>query len=231
MARLGEILIQAKVLSESALQTALREQQRWGGLIGEILVRMEAVPEDSVITALSRQLAIPRPDPKLWNQPHPAALAKVPIDVAKKLRVLPLALADQGKTLVVAMAEPQNLDQVDELDKVTGCRISTRIVGPFALGKAQYLHYGAEELAEGDIDTGSFKVIDSQGRTLNKSREQLEKEHAAPKAQPPRLDPAELLLQLEETQRREVAALRAMVELLIERGVFSRDEYLARVRR
>ena len=41
----------------------------------------------------------------------------------------------------------------------------------------------------------------------------------------------EVLRGVEETQRRSVAALKAMVELLIEKGVFSRDEYLSRVKR
>jgi hypothetical protein len=41
----------------------------------------------------------------------------------------------------------------------------------------------------------------------------------------------EVLRSIEDTQRRSVSALKAMVELLIEKGVFSRDEYLARVRR
>lgn len=55
--------------------------------------------------------------------------------------------------------------------------------------------------------------------------------------QPPPADGAaapsasEVLRGVEETQRRSVAALKAMVELLIEKGVFSRDEYLARVKR
>ncbi|NOK07131.1 general secretion pathway protein GspE, partial [Myxococcus xanthus] len=43
--------------------------------------------------------------------------------------------------------------------------------------------------------------------------------------------PAELLRNVEEVQRKEVAALKAMVELLIEKGVFSREEYLAKVKR
>src|SRR5256885_1217224 len=41
----------------------------------------------------------------------------------------------------------------------------------------------------------------------------------------------EVLRGVEETQRRSVAALKAMVELLIEKGVFSREEYLSRVKR
>ena len=41
----------------------------------------------------------------------------------------------------------------------------------------------------------------------------------------------EVLRGMEETQRRAVAALKAMVDLLIEKGVFSREEYLLRVKR
>jgi hypothetical protein len=235
MARLGEILIKARLLRESALQTALREQQRWGGLLGEVLARMDLVPEEAVVAALSQQLEIPRADPKSWNHPHPAAIAKVPHEIAKKLRALPLALSDQGKTLIVAMAEPQNLLQVDELDKISGCRIAPVIAGPNAITKAQYLHYGAAELGEGDTDTSPFRVTDSQGRALNKDKDQGQvtgpRDAAPPPAPRHENETVEQLLHLEETQRREVAALRAMVELLIDRGVFTRDEYLARVRR
>jgi hypothetical protein len=235
MARLGEILIKAKLLHDSAVQTVLAEQQRWGGLFGEVLVRMDLVAEEAVVAALSQQLGIPRADPKTWARPHPAAIAKVPQEIAKKLRVLPLALRDQGKTLVVAMAEPQNISQVDELDKITGCRIATVIAGPNAILKAQHLHYGAADLGVGDGDASPFRVIDAQGRTLNKPQPPRDNVREPPPQPPPapRLEneTADQLTQLEETQRREVAALRAMVELLIERGVFSRDEYLARVRR
>ena len=47
----------------------------------------------------------------------------------------------------------------------------------------------------------------------------------------PRTAAVEVLRGVEETQRRSVAALKAMVELLIEKGVFSREEYLGRVKR
>ena len=41
----------------------------------------------------------------------------------------------------------------------------------------------------------------------------------------------EQLAAIEEAQRKEVTVLKGMVELLIEKGVFSRDEYLAKVRK
>ena len=52
-----------------------------------------------------------------------------------------------------------------------------------------------------------------------------------PEVEPSGPSASEILRGVEETQRRSVAALKAMVELLIDKGVFSRDEYLARVKR
>lgn len=36
---------------------------------------------------------------------------------------------------------------------------------------------------------------------------------------------------IEEAQRKQVAVLRAVVDLLIEKGVFTREEYLAKLRK
>jgi hypothetical protein len=47
----------------------------------------------------------------------------------------------------------------------------------------------------------------------------------------PPASPMELLQSVEDAQRQEVAALKAMIELLIEKGIFTREEYLAKVRR
>ena len=61
-----------------------------------------------------------------------------------------------------------------------------------------------------------------------------------PRARPPPQDapaaprpksPSETLRAIEEAQRKEVTALKGMVELMIEKGVFTREEYLAKVKR
>ncbi|MHB1846344.1 MAG: GspE/PulE/PilB domain-containing protein [Deltaproteobacteria bacterium] len=250
--RLGEMLVKAEAISEKQLQAGLAEQQRWGGLIGEILVRMEYVAEETLILALSRQLGIPKAEQPLLDAPDERAVRKLTHEVARNLRAVPLALQDGGKVLVVAMAEPQNLAQLDELRKVTGCKLAPRLIGSKALNRAQSRAFGGAESAVEDDGEG-FKMVDSQGRTLIKSIDQVRAEAAPPPVaeapRPPPLrpppparpapapvaaggdDPRALLQRLEEAQRKEVAALRAMVEILIERGVFTRDEYLARIRR
>jgi hypothetical protein len=248
--KLGELLIKANVLQESQLKAALAEQAKWGGKLGEILVRMNLVSEDILVRALSKQLAIPAVNLDAVKEIPKHVLNRIPVQTARDFSVLPLQLRDDGKTLVVAIADPLNVRQLDELRGVTKCRIVPNVAGRTAIARAMARFY--EETAElADADT-NFKVVDAQGRTVVKNMNEVAGAAAVASAPAPAFTPApvprgpvsretpsvqggnspvELLRSVEEVQRKEVAALKAMVELLIEKGVFTRDEYLAKVKR
>jgi hypothetical protein len=254
--KLGELLIKANVLQESQLKAALAEQAKWGGKLGEILVRMSMVSEDILVRALSKQLNIPAVNLDAVQVIPPHVRSKIPSQTARDFAVLPLQLRDDGKTLVVAVADPLNVRHLDELRAITKCRIVPNVAGRTSIARAYQRLY--EENAElGEADT-NFKVLDAQGRTVVKDMRpgapQQGQAAAAPPPPPPPAarpaaaparpsmsgvpsvgggggSPAELLKTVEEVQRKEVAALKAMVELLIEKGVFTREEYLAKVKR
>ncbi|KFE66426.1 general secretion pathway protein GspE [Hyalangium minutum] len=251
--KLGELLIKANVLQESQLKAALAEQAKWGGKLGEILVRMSMVSEDILVRALSKQLNIPAVNLDAVQVIPPHVRSKIPSQTARDFAVLPLQLRDDGKTLVVAVADPLNVRHLDELRAITKCRIVPNVAGRTSIARAYQRLY--EENAElGEADT-NFKVLDAQGRTVVKDMRNAPQPGAAPAAAPPPPpparpaaaparpstggmpsvggggSPAELLKTVEEVQRKEVAALKAMVELLIEKGVFTREEYLAKVKR
>jgi hypothetical protein len=250
---LGDLLIKANVINESQLRASLAEQQKWGGRLGEILVRMSLVTEDVLIKALSKQLAIQLANVETIQGIPPHVKAKVPANLARELSVVPLQLRDDGKTLVVAMSVPQNLTALDTLRVISKCKIVPHLAGASAIGKAIARFYeGESDLSDFE---GSFKVLDAQGRTVVKPAPDIAGAKAAPPPGPPRTpatpargapsmtlrevpvarastsDPAELLRSVEDVQRREVAVLKAMVELLIEKGVFTREEYVAKVKR
>lgn len=252
--KLGELLIKANVLQESQLKAALAEQAKWGGKLGEILVRMSMVSEDILVRALSKQLNIPAVNLDAVQVIPPHVRSKIPAQTARDFAVLPLQLRDDGKTLVVAVADPLNVRHLDELRAITKCRIVPNVAGRTSIARAYQRLY--EENAElGEADT-NFKVLDAQGRTVVKDmRPGAPQTGSAPAAPVPTPaarpmptparpstggmpavgsgggSPAELLKTVEEVQRKEVAALKAMVELLIEKGVFTREEYLAKVKR
>lgn len=249
--RLGDLLVKAKVVSESQLKAALSEQQKWGGKLGEILVRMDLVTEDMLVKALSKQLGVPAVNLEAVQGVPPHVRAKVPADTARDLVALPIQLRDEGKTLIVAMAEPQNLKHLDTLRSLSRCKIVPQIAGRQAIARA----FGRFYDGAGDLDDveGSFKLVDSQGHTIIKNTEEIAAKRKAtrdgmpaaappartaslqdvptPAAAPSTKSPAEQLKAIEDAQRKEVGALKAMVELLIEKGIFTRDEYLAKVKR
>jgi hypothetical protein len=208
-------------------------------------VRMNIVTEDMLVKALSKQLNLPTVNLDAITSVPPHVRAKLPIDMARDLQALPIQLRDDGKTLVVVMSEPQNLKHLDTLRAVSRCRIMPQLAGRQAIARAFSRVYDGESEAGADVES-SFKLVDSQGHTLIKSVEEVEKQRAAqapkkPAAPRPAVpaavpssssrSPAEQLRAIEDAQRKEVAALKAMVELMIEKGVFSREEYLSRVKR
>jgi hypothetical protein len=240
--KLGELLVNANVLQESQLRAALAEQQKWGGRLGDILVRMSLVTEDLLVRALSRQMGVPAINLETIPKISDYVKAKVSPEMARELELVPIQLKEDGKTLVVAMAEPQNVDVVDTIRARTGCRIVTHLAGRTAIARAISRFYvGQAELSA--EDGGAFRVVDSSGQPLVRNGHEpataaqtAARARVHPGGVPPSTavasqDPIELLRAIEHIQRREVAALRAMVELLIDKGVFSREEYLAKVNR
>ena len=236
--KIGDLLVKAGVITELQLKAALAEQQQWGGKLGDILVRMEFLTEEVLVRALSKQTGIARAD--LTGEGDKGALSVVPADTAEEFGLVPVGLKDQGRTLVVAMSDPLNISATDHLVSLTGGRkIETQLAGASAIRYAISRWYRGEELLAGDTEqSGRMRIINNAGNTVVgfETTRNLAKTAAAKAARQPAPSPArqsavEVLRGVEETQRRSVAALKAMVELLIEKGVFSRDEYLARVKR
>ncbi len=237
--KIGDLLVKAGVITELQLKAALAEQQQWGGKLGDILVRMDFLTEEVLVRALSKQTGIARAD--LTGEGDEAALAVVPADTAEEFGLVPVALKDQGRTLVVAMSDPLNISATDHLVSLTGGRkVETQLAGASAIRNAISRWYRGEELVGDTEQSGRMRIINNAGNTVNAGTGKVRAEAGnagkpaakrQPGHSPARQSAVEVLRGVEETQRRSVAALKAMVELLIEKGVFSRDEYLARVKR
>ncbi len=138
---LGQLLIADGGLTVEQLNAALQEQRRTRERLGEILVRAGIDPE-SVARALSRQLRLPYIAGPL--APERAALALVDRAVAVRLCVVPLLLRD--KALCVAMADPLDIQAIDDLQFRTGRRIEPLVATPQAVNQALQA-YDATEIS------------------------------------------------------------------------------------
>ena len=118
--KIGECLIQAGLITEDDLQTALAEHKRTGERVGVVLVRMNLATEKQIAKALAFQLGFPYIN-LAENPPDPTAVVLIPKEVSMK-RVC-VAVGLEKNLLTVAMSDPLLFSLVQDLEFQTGYRI------------------------------------------------------------------------------------------------------------
>ncbi len=117
---LGERLIQGKLLTAEELQTALKQQSTKNQRLGETLVELGFIKETELLPFLQRQLSVSAVQLR-DGLIDPAVLHLLPRTKAEAFdAILMFKVRDQ---LTVAMAEPQNLQQIDELERITKLKV------------------------------------------------------------------------------------------------------------
>jgi len=117
---LGENLVQAGLLTTGDLEAALTQHSSRQSQLGETLLEMGFVEEDTLLLFLGQQLAVPSVRLRS-GLVDPNIVRKIPRSKADAFSVLALFCV-RGR-LTVAMAEPNNLRQLDELERITGMPI------------------------------------------------------------------------------------------------------------
>ena len=144
--KLGQILIDRGVISKKQLDEALTEQGNSGRFIGEVLVSRGASSEEQIAQSLSEQLGLAFVD--LSNMAlEPKAKEAVPEEMCRKHTAVPLFIIQN--TLTLAMANPLDVQAIDEIQSAAGCRIKPVFACPTAIRAAiereyreaaEYLH-------------------------------------------------------------------------------------------
>lgn len=123
--RLGEILLQQKLMSEEQLQFALAEQKRTGRKLGRLFVENGFVTEEQISSALARQLNIPYLNLKQTNI-KPTAVRLLSEIQARRFRAI--VLDDQEPAMLVGMADPTDLFAYDEITRLVKRNIVLAVV-------------------------------------------------------------------------------------------------------
>ncbi len=178
--RLGDILIAADVLDEERLKTALEQQKVTGERLGEVLIGTGKVSEVDIISALASQLDI-----RVFHAPgagaiDPETTLLIPEHMARKHSAL--AVAREGTTLTVAMADPLDIVAIDDLRVATGMDIRLQVGRGEDIEKAistAYTNANAgqdlEEAIEGaKLELGSSKRGGSQSVSEQELRNKAE---------------------------------------------------------
>ncbi|MBU1122625.1 MAG: ATPase, T2SS/T4P/T4SS family [Candidatus Omnitrophota bacterium] len=130
--RLGELLVNKKLITSSQLNEALKQHHETGEFLGEILVRKGFASEEQVAQSLSEQLGFAYVDLENYNL-EPQIIKSLPFDLAVKYQVLPLF--KRGDVLTVAMFNPLDLGTIDEIQKLINQRIRPVFAVPSRISK------------------------------------------------------------------------------------------------
>jgi MSHA biogenesis protein MshE len=113
--RLGDLLVEAGLISDGQLQLALQEQKRSGAKLGRAVVDLGFVSEVKLLEALSRQLAIPYVDLRQFKL-NETLVQRLPEALARRFRAI--LLVEESDGLLVGMADPLDLYALDEMARL-----------------------------------------------------------------------------------------------------------------
>ncbi|OGF04062.1 MAG: hypothetical protein A2W00_11835 [Candidatus Eisenbacteria bacterium RBG_16_71_46] len=111
--RLGDLLLEEKLITQADLDAAIKEQRKSGQLLGGTLIKLGIISEQVLLQILHRQLGLPVVDlgtAVIEEQ----VISLVSEDVAKKYTAIPLGFEGRS-TLLVAMADPLNVAAIEDL--------------------------------------------------------------------------------------------------------------------
>lgn len=118
--KLGELLMDAGLITLAQLDQALELQKDKGGLIGEILVQLKFTTEEDIAKTLTAQYGFAYLP--LSNYEIEAELAKlIPERVANQYCLIPIDR--MSNNLTIAMSNPLNSQAVEDIETISGCSV------------------------------------------------------------------------------------------------------------
>jgi len=159
--RLGELLLEQKIITDDQLQQALAEQKRTGRKLGRVLTDLNFVREEKLNEVLAQSLQIPFIDVRQLTLDQ-QVVRMLPEVQARRFRAL--VLQSDARGLLIGMADPTDLMAYDELSNRLKQPLRIALVKEADLLKTVDIVYRRtdeiasiaqevrEEMREGDID-------------------------------------------------------------------------------
>jgi hypothetical protein len=225
---LADIAVEAGLVSRSDAARARRLADERGIPLVSALVREIGADELTLVAALRRLLRVPLVDPGSVR-PDPDALREVPRDVCRRLKVLPIALsADSSgvRVMRLAMADPTDGAAIAEIEHLTTCELDITAAPLSAI----------EELTENGYRGMTTEVVQRARRPFGEGvmthtpliaftdAGAESGAHDAPEA------PATVPHHSVADEADALLRVRALVQLLVAKGILRDDEYEEAVR-
>jgi len=126
-AKIGDILIHNRVVTEEQIREALVKQNNFNLKIGETLRKLGYISEKNLLDALHQQLEydIVSEDELLDLDSEVVRLIPEPFAVENRV----IAIRNEGSSIAVAMTDPENIVINDSLKKILGKSVTPFLIG------------------------------------------------------------------------------------------------------
>lgn len=145
--RLGDLLIEAGVISQEQLKAALEEQKsnKSGKKLGSVLIDLGIVTEKQIIEALKAQLKIASIE--LSGLRIPEEITKLTDEqLLRKYNLIPFGFSEKNPNILkVAMADPLDIRAIDDLSIITGFQVERYVTSMSDIAAAIDRYYGNVE--------------------------------------------------------------------------------------
>lgn len=149
MSKLGEILTRQGLIRPDQLQQALQEAAKTKAKLGSVIVNSGLLKDNQILRALEKQYGIPGVD-LAQIEIENSALSLVNREFCEKHNVIPVSKA--GTTLVVAFADPANIEVRDQIRFLTKCKVQPVLATDLSISQAIEKFYGSLKQSEQAFD-------------------------------------------------------------------------------
>jgi len=150
---IGQLLVEAGVITDEQLVSSLREQEKSGGFLCESIIKLGFATEDKILPVLSSQLGIEYLKLKATSIDK-NVITRVPAKFASYYKLMPLKI--EGNLLTVALTDPTNIHVIDDIKLLLGFDVKPVLASEKDILEAirKYYGVGAETIE---------KIIDEKG--------------------------------------------------------------------
>lgn len=114
--RLGELLVEAGLITRPQLDQALQQQTATGDRLGKVLVGMGLATQDAIAKAVANQLGIEYINIQGLTIPDDV-LTSLPETVIRRHQVIPIRV--EGNVMVLGMVDPLDVVALDDIRRLT----------------------------------------------------------------------------------------------------------------
>jgi len=144
--KIGDMLVNEKAITPEQLGRALEEQRQSGKRLGEVILELGFLDEDLLVQALSNQMGVEVVHPLQMKIPE-EVISLIEPSLLRRHTMIPIRM-ESLSVVTVAMADPMNMDALDDVTIVTGLQAEAVIASTREINLTIDKYFGNQEAVQ-----------------------------------------------------------------------------------